>query len=151
MLDKKFWLDVGKRVVTRYRSWIFDDAGGGKNAKDVYGNPFPPYKRPYSTRKATGKLKRQASKHRDSTSPVLTGDLMRDFKLRKTTEEGFTFGTTSHGSKVKSLDRNNRTISDAEKPIPDDIRDFLMEEATKYVNKKRLLPRKKTPKINIGL
>ncbi len=150
MLDKKFWLQIGKRVVTRYRSWIFDDAGGGKNAKDVHGDPFPPYKRQYSRKKTTGRLKRQVAKHRNSTSPVLTGDLMRDFKLRKTTEEGFTFGTTSWGAKVKSLDRNDRTISSKDKPIPDDIRDFIMEEATEYVNKNRLIPNKKV-KINIGL
>ena len=37
MLDKAFLNELGKDVRDKYRKLIFDPAGGGKGAKDVYG------------------------------------------------------------------------------------------------------------------
>ena len=135
MLDKKFWLDIGKNVVARYREFIFDNVGKGSGAKDVFGNPYPQYSKEYAIQKSTGKLKRQKASFKDSNAPVLSGDLFNDFKLRKTDSEGFTFGTTSWGGKVKNLERLGRVISSERKALPDKVVDYIEEQAEVYGEK----------------
>ena len=80
-------------------------------------------------------LKRQSRKYSQSTAPVLSGDLFNDFKLRKTDSEGFTFGTTSWGGKVKNLERLGRVISSDKKAIPDKVVDYIKEQADDYSKK----------------
>ena len=43
MLDKKFFNELGKETSLMYRKLIFDPKGGGKNAKDVYGQGYKSY------------------------------------------------------------------------------------------------------------
>ena len=46
MLNRKFFSSIAINVVKRYRKHIFDPAGGGKGARDVYGKPYNTYKNP---------------------------------------------------------------------------------------------------------
>jgi len=135
MLDKKFWLDIGKHVVTRYREFIFDNVGKGSGAKDVFGNTYDAYSKGYAIKKQSGTIKRQKASFKNSTAPVLSGDLFNDFKLRKTDGSGFTFGTTSWGGKVKNLERLGRVISSDKKALPDKVVDYIVEQAEAYGEK----------------
>lgn len=141
MLDKKFWLTINEHVVSKYRKHIFDPKNGGKQASDVYGNTYPEYKKnkkgvsEYAIKKQSGTMHRQHTKFKDSNAPVLSGDLLNDFQLRETTNEGFTFGTTSWGAKVKRLAQLGRVISDDTKAIPDNVKDYIMDEADNYSKK----------------
>ena len=72
--------------------------------------------------------------------------MFNDFKLRKTDNDGFTFGTTSWGGKVKNLERLGRPISTNKKVLPDKVEDFILLEAIEYVQKEW---KRKNPKKNI--
>ena len=139
MLDKKFWLDIGKHVVSRYREFIFDPVGSGAGAKDVFGSPYPQYSQGYGIKKRSGTIKSggipQDAKFKNSNAPVLTRSLMNDFKLRNTSADGFTFGTTSWGGKVKNLERLGRVISSDRKALPDKVVDYIVEQAESYGEK----------------
>ena len=60
---------------------------------------------------------------------------MNDFKLRNTSADGFTFGTTSWGGKVKNLERLGRVISSDKKALPDKVVDYIVEQAEAYGEK----------------
>ena len=83
MLDKKFWKSINAKVVARYREAIFDNAGKGKNARDVNGYTYPAYKKnkkgvsEYAIKKQRGTIERQKASFKNSTAPVLTGDLFK--------------------------------------------------------------------------
>ena len=50
MLDKQFFRKNAQDIVNKYRKHIFDPAGGGARAKDVYGKNYPStYSEPYGT------------------------------------------------------------------------------------------------------
>ena len=38
MIDKAFYRKYSQDIVNKYRKLIFDIAGGGTSARDVYGN-----------------------------------------------------------------------------------------------------------------
>ena len=158
MLNLKFWQKINANVVARYRKAIFDPAGGGKGAKDVHGKPYPAYStRPskwvsigmkkesrhlipkggisYSEAKKTGQLKKQDEKFKNSKATVLSGDLYKDFQLRKTGNSGFSFGTVSWGSTAKFLSNMGRVIATEQKALPDKVSKYIMKEADKYVTK----------------
>ena len=130
MLDKTFFTRVGPNTRDRYRKHIFDDA------KDVKGRKFKGYSTKYGADKRGNKLKRQASEFANSTAPVLSSDLLRDWKLRKVTNNGFSFGTVAFGDRVKHLAKMGRVISKDSKALPDKVEKFLMREAEKYVQGK---------------
>jgi len=130
MLDAPFFFKVGPDVVAKFRKHTF------MNALDVKGRKFKGYSQGYGIAKRTGKLRRQATEFANSTAPVLTSDLLRDWTMRKTSASGFTFGTLAHGGKVDSLAKLGRIISTEAKPIPDKIEKFIMAEADKYVKRK---------------
>ena len=106
------------------------------DALDIKGNKFKRYSTEYGEAKRTGKLRRQATEFANSTAPVLTSDLLRDWTMRKTSTSGFTFGTLAHGGKVDHLAKLGRVISTEAKPIPDKIAKYVMDQADKYVMKK---------------
>ena len=140
MLDSKFFRKINAEVIMRYRKHIFDPAGGGKGAKDVYGKPYKVYENmenPYSygNRKKSGRLKRQDAKFSNSNAPVLTGDLYKDFQLIKLGRSGFTFGNLARQSTVKFLSKMGRIITAENKPLPDKVGKYIMTEANKYVKK----------------
>lgn len=129
MIDKKFF-KIGSNVVSKFREHTFE------KALDIDGKKFKGYSSKYGAAKRANKLKRQASEFANSTAPVLSSDLLRDWKLRKVTESGFSFGTVAFGERVKHLAKNGRVISRDSKPLPKDVERFLMREAEKYVDKK---------------
>ena len=144
MLDKNFFFKTGPEIVACFRKSIF------MKGEDVEGTKFKPYSKSYATAKATGKLKRQASEFKDKVTPVLTGDLMRDWTMRKTSSKGFQFGTMSHGGKVESLSNKGRVITSKDKPMPDKCFDLLMRKSNLYTKKKLKKRFNKTTRIKIN-
>ncbi len=131
MLDFKFFSTVGVEVVNRYRKHIFDEG------KDIDGKKFKSYSKEYSSRKRANKFKRQDSNFSNTTSPVLTGDLFRDFKLIGTpNNKGFKFGTVSHGGKVEALKKLGRNLYKGNKVLPTGVSRYLEKEAKKYTDRK---------------
>ena len=128
MIDKKFF-KIGANVVSKFRKHTFEDA------LDINGKKFKGYSPEYGADKRGNKLKRQATEFANSTAPVLSSDLMRDWKLRKVTNSGFSFGTVAFGDRVKHLAKRGRVISKESKALPDKVEKFLMREADKYVKK----------------
>ena len=129
MLDRKFFLELSKDVVPMFRKHIFIDA------LDVNGKKFKRYSTGYGISKRTGKMFRQATEFANTKAPVLTSDLLRDYKLQGTSSSGFKFGFTTQGGRVEHLAKMGRVISSESKPIPDKIAKFIMKEANKYVKK----------------
>ena len=129
MIDKKFF-KIGANVVAKFRKHTFE------KALDINGKKFKGYSAKYGIAKRANKLKRQASEFANSTAPVLSSDLLRDWKLRKVTNNGFSFGTTAFGDRVEHLAKMGRVISKDGKELPKDVKRFLMHEADKYVQKK---------------
>ena len=125
LLDKNFFHKLGINVVNMYRNHTF------KKGLDYKGKKFKKYSTEYTKAKRTGTLFRQDSNYKNKTSPVLTGDLWRDFKFIRETSEDFTFGTVAHGAKVDSLEKLGRIIATS-KSIPKHISDFILEEAEEY-------------------
>ena len=129
MLDKKFFRELAPNVVNMYRKHTFE------KGLDVEGKKFKPYSIKYGQRKKANKFKRQSSKFKNTTSPVLTGDLFRDFKVKKIKSDSFSFGTVTHGGKVEGLNKLGRNISTSSTPIPKKIQKFIIKEADDYFMK----------------
>tara|TARA_B100001123_G_scaffold6572_1_gene8228 strand:- start:14348 stop:14869 length:522 start_codon:yes stop_codon:yes gene_type:complete len=173
MLNFRFFQKINAEVIRRYRKHIFDPAGRGANAKDVYGREYKSYSNKgadvgwrsigkgknrksvfidsYANKKKTGKLKRQDEKFKDSKAPVLTGDLYKDFQLVKLGRSGFTFGNVARQSTVKFLKQMGRVIMAENKPLPDKVGRYIMREADRYVKKElsKITKGKKNIIINI--
>ena len=139
MLDFKFFQKINAEVIMRYRKHIFDPAGGGKGAKDVYGKSYKRYSSGYSKAKRAGNINvlgtPQHKKHKDSNAPVLTGLLMNDFQLIKVGSSGFTFGNLARQSTVKFLSKMGRIIMAENKALPTKVGKYVMDQADKYVKK----------------
>ena len=129
MIDKKFF-KIGANVVAKFRKHTFE------NALDINGKKFKGYSTKYGIAKRANKFKRQATEFANSTAPVLSSDLLRDWKLRKVTNSGFSFGTVAFGDRVNHLAKMGRVISKDGKALPKDIAKYLMKEADRYVQKK---------------
>ena len=135
MIDKKFYKKYAQDIVNRYRKLIFDPAGGGAGAQDVYGQDYPPfsnYSEGYRKAKAGKSLPRRSEKFSNSNAPVLTEDLMKDFQGHELLSDGFKFGTVTRGAVVKNLDKLKRTISSNRQPIPKKLEDYIMDLADEY-------------------
>ena len=129
MLDRKFFIKLAKSVVPMFREHTF------MKALDVYGNKFKGYSEDYGISKRSGQMFRQSSEFKDSTAPVLSSDLLRDYKLLGTSPSGFKFGFATRGGRVEHLAKMGRVISTELKPIPDKISKFVMAEADNYTKK----------------
>ena len=168
MLDAAFFRIVGPKVRERYRNHIFDDA------KDVKGRKFKGYsthgskwvtmnvkksfkqsapKEGYSYSKAKkGKMfPRQSDKYANKTSPVLSGDLYRDFTVVRTSPNGFILGWQQHGAKIEWLKSMGRVLTTKQQPLPEGVLKYLNIEAHKEIKKqtKKKIPNK-TVKHKIG-
>ena len=130
MLDSKFFRELAKDVVPMFRKHTFMDA------LDVKGKKFKRYSTKYGEAKRSGILKRQATEFANSTAPVLSSDLLRDYKLTKTMQSGFQIGFPTQGGKVLSLAKMGRIISTNADPLPKSVDNFIMKEAEKFVKKK---------------
>ena len=135
MLDISFFQNINQEVVTRYRIHTFGTKSRGQLARDVDDNEYPDYKDLGAT-KSKGTGRRQSAAYKLSKAPVFTGDLLKDFQLRKTDSSGFSFGTVAWGAKVKSLANLDRVISREGKALPKKIETYIMKEADKYVKQK---------------
>jgi len=127
MLDRKFFEKLRKDVLPMYRRHIWI------NAKDVNNKKFPKYSTAYSIAKKSGKLKRAAKKWKDSTAPALSGDLHNSIDQIETRSDGFKFGTTVYGARVKNLEKMGRFLSTKKTPIPKKMQGFIVEEAENYI------------------
>tara|TARA_Y100000592_G_C5430806_1_gene298277 strand:+ start:646 stop:1089 length:444 start_codon:yes stop_codon:yes gene_type:complete len=125
--DLNFYIKLSKDVVPMFRKHTFMDA------LDINDKKFKQYSTGYGKAKRTGGLRRQASEFKNTTAPVLTSDLLRDWKLQGTSSTGFFFGTATQGGKIKNLERLGRVISTDKNPVPKKISKFIMKEAERYV------------------
>ena len=144
MLDEKFFRELAPNVVNLYRNHTFEDG------KDVNSKKFKRYTPEYSKAKKSGKLKRQSKKFKNKVTPVLTGDLFRDFKVIRVKSTGFSFGTVTQGGKVVALNKMGRKLTTSSTPIPKKIGKFIDKEANSYV-KKGLKKGFKSQKWNLKL
>ena len=138
MIDKGFYRKYAQDIVNEYRKLIFDIAGAGKGAKNVYGNSYPSfgeYSEAYREAKAGRTLPKRSAKFSNSNAPVLTEALSQDFQGHDLLSDGFRFGTQTRGAVVKNLDRLKRTISSTKQLIPKKLEDFIMDLADKYSKK----------------
>ena len=164
MIDKKFF-KIGSNVVAKFREHTFE------KALDINGNKFKGYSTnpskwvsmnmkksakglipkggiSYADAKKTGQMKRQSAEFANTTAPVLSSDLLRDYKLQGTSSVGFRFGFATQGGKVKNLSKLGRVISSDADPVPNKIEKFMLKEADKYVQKR--LNKIKGGRFNIG-
>ena len=101
--------------------------------KDVNDQKFPIYSPAYAIAKKSGKLRGSAKKWRNKRSPALTGALHNSFDLMETRSDGFKFGTTVYGARVKNLEKMGRLLSTKKTPIPKKMQGFIVEEAEDYI------------------
>ena len=126
MLDKRFFRQLAPNVVNMYRIHTFE------KGLDVNSQEFDDYSPKYGQRKRAGKFKRQSIQFKDRVSPVLTGDLFRDFKVIKIDGHSFSFGTVTQGGKVVGLNKMGRELSTSSTPIPENIQEFIDKETSNY-------------------
>ena len=92
MINKAFYKKYAQDIVNEYRRLIFDIAGAGKGAKDVYGNSYPDfseYSDGYRKAKAGRTLPKRSAKFSKSNAPVLTEALSQDFQGHDLLSDGF--------------------------------------------------------------
>ena len=130
MLDKTFFRKLAPNVVNMYRIHTFE------KGLDVNSKKFKKYSPEYARRKRSGKIKKQAEEFKDIVSPVLTGDLFRDFKVIEIDDHSFSFGTVKEGGKVEGLNKMGRKLSTSSTPIPEDIQEFIEVFAVGYTDKR---------------
>jgi len=130
MLDKRFFRELSSNVVNMYRKHTFE------KGLDVNSKKFKDYTPEYARRKRSGSIKRQSSQFKDRVTPVLTGDLFRDFKVIKVKSDSFSFGTVTQGGKVVGLNKMGRKLSTSSTPIPEDIQEFIDVFAVGYTDKR---------------
>ena len=130
VLDRKFFLELGPNVVNLYREHTFD------NAKDINDKTFKKYSKEYGELKRARKLPKQEEvQFSQTTAPVVTGDLYRDFKFIKATSSGFSFGTVTEGGKVEALKKMGRVMYTSKDPVPKHIEEFIDTEVEEYADK----------------
>ena len=133
MLDKGFFKILIKELPMRYRKYIFNPPSG-RAAKNVYGREYPAYSTKYEIAKKTGQMKRQASSFANSTAPVLSGDLLKDFVATNSglLSDGMGFGNITELGKVKNLEKQGRAIATSDRPLPKPVGKWIMGEADRY-------------------
>ena len=141
MFTKEFFRGLSIEVMKNYRKHIFEDG------KDVNNKKFKEYKEPYKSRKQGNKFPFQES---TKTTPILTGDLYRDFKPTKIKTTGFSIGWSTWGQKVKSLNKQKRELSTTKQPLPEKVLNFITKEIKKEGDRKHIKPKSKTTKLKIG-
>lgn len=156
MLDKGFFRILIKELPMKYRKYIFNPPSG-RAAKNVYGREYPTYSTfpskwasmgmrksakdlipkggiSYADAKKTGQMKRQASSFANSTAPVLSGDLLKDFVATNSglLSDGMGFGNITELGKVKNLEKQGRAIATSDRPLPKPVEKWIMGEADRY-------------------
>ena len=114
MLSLKFMDKMSMKLRKLYESHTF------QRGKDVYGRPFKAYSKEYGERKRANSFKNQSAQFANTTSPVLTGDLMGD-STEFATPTSFGLRFASHGAKFKNLKKMGRVLSDTNQPLPKTI------------------------------
>ena len=96
-------------------------------------------------------FRRQDDSMANKTATVLTGDLLNDFDLQSTSNNGFKFGTLTKGAVVQGLANKGRKISTSVKAVPDKVAKAVRPLIQKQIEKKLRQggKRRKTHKINI--
>ncbi len=131
MLDKKDFIKIGANVRDAYRTHIIT------KGLDINDKKFQGYNEPYKSLKRSGKIKRQATQFANTTAPILTTDLLRDYgSVYGTSSTGFKMGWSISGGKIKGLEKRGRLLTTKEKALPDAVAKFLDEEVDRAINKK---------------
>ena len=144
MLDREFFKKLRKDVLPMYRRHIWIDE------KDVNDQKFPIYSPAYAIAKKSGKLRGSAKKWANKRSPALSGALHNSIDVMETRTDGFKFGTTVYGARVKNLEKMGRLLSTKKQPLPKKIQKFIIKEADNYFMK-GMKKNFKDKKINLNL
>ena len=140
MLSLKFMDKMSMKLRKLYESHTF------QRGKDVYGRPFKAYSKEYGKRKRANSFDGQSAQFANTTSPVLTGDLMGD-STEFATPTSFGLRFASHGAKFKNLKKMGRVLSDTNQPLPKTIIKIIEKDVRKEIAKQ--FPNK-TTKIVLG-
>ena len=158
MLNHKFFKEVGTDIREAYRTHIFTKALDINNKKfkgySTYGSKWVTMsvkksfkqsapKKGYSYKEAKeGRMfKRQDDEFSNKTSPVLSGDLLRDYgTVYSTTAKGFKIGWSSQGEKVEWLKDMKRFLSTKEQALPKAVAKLLEKETDKFIKREGLGP-----------
>ena len=146
-LDKKFFEQLRKSLLPKYRKHFW------KDGKDVYDKDFPKHPKGYQAYKD----KNAASKFKGTNVPGFTGQLHNSFGMVKVKDGSFRFGTSTMSARVdklaKGIGGRKRVIVTEEKPLPDDLKEHVMDSAMKYTNKKfkKVQSKWKGKKVKINL
>ena len=140
MLDRKFFKSLSNAIRKDYVNHIFN------KGKDVYGRSFKGYSKEYGTRKRANEFKRQSSAFANKTSPVLTGDFMNDAKPSSTAGSA-SVKWAAYGSRVGSLARMGRKVTDDRQPFPKNIIKMIDKRVDREIKKQ--FPKNKKVVIKI--
>ena len=158
MIDKKilshiFFREVGILIRDAYRTHIFTkgldindkkfdgySTRGSKwvtmNVKKSFKQSAPKEGYSYKEAKEGKMFKRQDDQFSNKTSPVLSGDLLRDYGTvnLNSTSKGFRLGWSSQGQKVEWLKGMGRVLSTKEQALPKAVAKLLEKETDKVIN-----------------
>ena len=158
MIDKKilshiFFREVGILIRDAYRTHIFTkgldindkkfdgySTRGSKwvtmNVKKSFKQSAPKEGYSYKEAKEGKMFKRQDDQFSNKTSPVLSGDLLRDYGTvnLNSTSKGFRLGWSSQGQKVEWLKGMGRVLSTKEQALPKAVAKLLEKETDKFNN-----------------
>ena len=141
MLDKKFFTSLANKMRKDYVDHIFE------KGIDVNGSKFKSYSSKYGIRKRQNKFKRQSAAFANTTSPVLTGDLMNDAKPSSTTNSA-KIRFAAHGGKINNLAKLGRVLTSDKQPLPTKVISMIDREVEKEIKLK--LPKSKRFKFKFG-
>ena len=115
-------------------------------AKDVFGNTFKGYTSSYGAKKRSGEIKNSSAKFSSSTAPALTEAFRNDAKPSSTGNSA-SIKWASYGSRVGTLAKMGRKVTDTVQPFPKKIIDMINSEVGKEID--RQFPKNKKVVINI--
>ena len=132
MLDNNDFIKIGANVRNNYRTHTFT------KGLDVNNKKFKKYTPEYRIYKAKGNNFRQDAAFANKTSPVFTGDLLRDFGTTDViaSNTGFKMGWSVYGARVESLVKGKRLLTTKEKALPNGVAKFLDKQVDMAIKKK---------------
>lgn len=129
-IKKDFFKTVGRMVLKRHRSNIFDR---GLNAA---GKKFLPYTEAYRKRKMAGKAAKNQISNSGNVNLTLTGDLRKSFTHLEVYDNGFDYGVEDGAmadrlrfqGPLKKKKARLRFVSTKQNPTTPDLQELIMKQ-----------------------
>tara|TARA_R100000353_G_scaffold72533_1_gene55505 strand:+ start:208 stop:657 length:450 start_codon:yes stop_codon:yes gene_type:complete len=141
---KSWWIKLGEEIIAKIKKRTLAGV-------DVEGNEFKAYSTKYERNKANGLFKRQSS---NSTKPnlTLTGDMLRDFQVRKVGKDNVQIGFTgTFAQRLSSNADNGRVITSKQNPVSKSENKYIVDELNKVYKTEILkaIPKKQVVKVKL--